>query len=399
MNDHSMRLETLLAIAGQRTDSGYNSICPPIYQTANFRFDDVGSDKGFDYTRSGNPTRAAFEETLARLEGGAGAVALASGMAAIATTLSIFHADAHVICSHDCYGGTDRLFCHLEKLGKIQVSFVDLTDEKAFRSAIRPNTQAVWVETPSNPLSRITDVRAVSAVAREHNLTVIVDNTFLSPILQRPFDLGADLVVYSTTKYLNGHSDVVGGAIVAKTETLNEQIQFVANAYGAVAGPFDCWLVLRGLKTLPVRMKAHEANANAVARFLDAHPFVERVFYPGLESDSGHAVAKSQQHGFGGMVSFAVKGGFEAAKIVLRSTRVFALAESLGGVESLIEHPASMSHASMRPEQRALAGISDNIIRLSVGIEAQEDLVEDLERALRLASAAKRDLEKESVAA
>lgn len=394
-----MLRETLLAIAGQKTDSGYNSISTPIYQTANFRFDDVGSDKGFDYTRSGNPTRAAFEETLAKLEGGAGAVALASGMAAISTALSIFHADAHVICSHDCYGGTDRLFCHLERQGKLQVSFVDLSDEEALRTSIRPNTRAVWVETPSNPLSRITDVRAVSALAREHDLTVIVDNTFLSPILQRSFDLGADLVVYSTTKYINGHSDVVGGAIVAKTEALNEQIQFVANAYGAVAGPFDCWLVLRGLKTLPVRMKAHESNANAVARYLESHPRVERVFYPGLESDPGHALAKSQQHGFGGMVSFAVRGGLEEAKAVLRSTRVFALAESLGGVESLIEHPASMSHASMRPEQRELAGITDNIIRLSVGIEAEEDLIADLERALQIAAETAHRAQEESVAA
>lgn len=396
-----MRPETLLALAGQKTDSGYNSICTPIYQTANFRFDDVGSDKGFDYTRSGNPTRAAFEETLAKLEGGAGAVALATGMAAVATSLSLFHADSHVICSHDCYGGTDRLFCHLEKQGKVQVSFVDLSDADTLRAAIRPNTRAVWIETPSNPLSRITDIRAVSSVAREHGLTVIVDNTFLSPLLQRPFELGADLVVYSTTKYLNGHSDVVGGAIVARTAELNEQVQFVANAYGAVAGPFDCWLVLRGLKTLPVRIKAHESNANAVSRFLDAHPLVERVFYPGLESDPGHELAKSQQHGFGGMVSFSVKGGWEEASTILRSTRVFALAESLGGVESLIEHPATMSHASMRPEQRELAGISDKIIRLSIGIEAEEDLIADLERALQLAAttAAKRQSEKESVAA
>lgn len=382
-----MRPETLLALAGQKTDSGYNSISTPIYQTANFRFDDLGETKGFDYTRSGNPTRAAFEQTLAALEGGAGAVALATGMAAIATSLSLFHANAHILCSHDCYGGTDRLFCHLEKQGKVQVSFVDLSDEQALRAAIRPDTRAVWVETPSNPLSRITDIRAVSEIAHEHGLTVIVDNTFLSPILQRPFDLGADLVVYSTTKYLNGHSDVVGGAIVAKTEVLNEQIQFVANAYGSVAAPFDCWLVLRGIKTLPVRMKAHEANANAVARYLDGHPLVEQVFYPGLESDPGHVLAKSQQHGFGGMLSFSVKGGWEEVATILRSTKVFALAESLGGVESLIEHPATMSHASMRPEQRIKAGITGNVIRLSVGIEAEEDLIADLEQALKSAEA------------
>ncbi len=377
-----MHHRTRLVLAGQRTDSAYNSIVPPLYQSAIFRFEDVGLTKGFDYTRSGNPTRKALEDVLADLEGGAGAVALTSGMAAVSTVLTLFDAGVHVICSHDCYGGTERLLCTLRDQGKLDVSFVDLTTPKALPEAIRPNTKAIWVETPSNPLLRIIDVEAVAEVARAHGLTLIVDNTFLSPLLQQPLALGADFVVYSTTKYINGHSDVVGGAVIARTEYLNEQLQFTANMHGTIAQPFDCWLVLRGLKTLPLRMKQHQENAHAVALFLAQHPNVEQVFYPGLESHEGHALAARQQQGFGGMVSFALRGGPEAVNHLLRSTNVFSLAESLGGVESLIEHPATMSHASMRPEQRIAAGITDSIIRLSVGIESIDDLIADLAQAL-----------------
>ncbi|WP_457652708.1 trans-sulfuration enzyme family protein [Rhodocaloribacter sp.] len=377
-----MNPSTRLTLAGQQTDRCYNSIVPPIYQTANYRFEAPGVTKGYDYTRSGNPTRRALEEILADLEGGYGAVALTSGMAAIATTLSLFDAGAHVICAHDCYGGTERLFLHFQRQGKLRVSFVDLTRPEVLRQAIGPDTCAVWVETPSNPLLRIIDLDAVAALTREAGLTLIVDNTFLSPLLQQPLSLGADLVVYSTTKYINGHSDVVGGAVVAGTADWNERVQFTANAMGTIAGPFDCWLVLRGLKTLPLRLRQHEANAHAVAHFLAAHPAVRAVYYPGLPSHPGHAVARRQQRGFGGMVSFAVHGGAASAHEVLRHTRVFALAESLGGVESLIEHPATMSHASMRPAQRAAAGITDDLIRLSVGVEAEEDLLADLKAAL-----------------
>jgi len=377
-----MHHRTRLVLAGQRTDSAYNSIVPPLYQSAIFRFEDVGLTKGFDYTRSGNPTRKALEDVLADLEGGAGAVALTSGMAAVSTVLTLFDAGVHVICSHDCYGGTERLLCTLRDQGKLDVSFVDLTTPKALPEAIRPNTKAIWVETPSNPLLRIIDVEAVAEVARAHGLTLIVDNTFLSPLLQQPLALGADFVVYSTTKYINGHSDVIGGAVIARTEDLNEPLQFTANTHGTIAQPFDCWLVLRGLKTLPLRMKQHEENAHAVARFLTQHPNVEQVFYPGLESHEGHALAARQQQGFGGMVSFALRGGPEAVNHLLRSTNIFSLAESLGGVESLIEHPATMSHASMRPEQRIAAGITDSVIRLSVGIESMDDLIADLAQAL-----------------
>ncbi len=381
-----MHPQTLLALAGQQTDDCYNSIATPLYQTATFRFEDVGVTKGFDYTRSGNPTRHAFEKTLAELEGGAGAVALTSGMAAISTVLMLLESGAHVICSHDCYGGTERLFRVLEDQGKLEVSFVDLTHPGNLEGALRPDTRVVWVETPSNPLLRITDLRAVAAITDATDALLVVDNTFLSPLFQQPLALGADFVVYSTTKYINGHSDVVGGAVIARTEELDERIQFTANTHGTIAQPFDCWLALRGLKTLPVRLKQHEANAQAVAEFLGEHPAVKRVFYPGLASHEGHDLAVQQQSGFGGMVSFEVDR--EAVKGILRGTRVFALAESLGGVESLIEHPATMSHASMSEEQRAAAGITDGIIRLSVGIEHTGDLTADLEQALETAAIA-----------
>ncbi len=378
-----MNIKTRIVRAGQETDGCYNSITTPIYQTSNFRFEDIGTTKGFDYTRSGNPTRRALEDILAELEGGAGAVAVTSGMAAVSTTLAIFDAGSHIICSHDCYGGTERLLCTLRDQGKLEVSFVDLTDPFALIEARRANTKAIWVETPSNPLLRIVDLEQISIFSRAAGLTLIVDNTFLSPLLQQPIAYGADIVVHSTTKYLNGHSDVVGGAIICRTEEINAKIQFTANAHGTTAQPFDTWLVLRGIKTLPLRLRQHEENALAVARYLDSHPLVEKVFYPGLESHTGHALARRQQKGFGGMVSFALIGSEQARNTLLRSTRVFALAESLGGVESLIEQPATMSHASMHPEQRQEAGITDAIIRLSVGVESIEDIIADLDQALQ----------------
>jgi O-succinylhomoserine (thiol)-lyase len=377
-----MKAQTRLAIAGQKIDRCYNSVVPPLYQTAIFRFEDVGKSSGYDYTRSGNPTRNALEETLAELDGGAGAVATTSGMAAISTVLSTLPARSHVVCTHDCYGGTERLLHRLETLGKVDVSFVDLTDPSSLEEHIRSETKLLWIETPSNPLLRVYDVRALSRIAKEKGILVVVDNTFLSPLFQQSIDLGADYVVYSTTKYINGHSDVVGGAVVAATDELNDEIQFTANAFGTIAGPFDCWLVLRGLKTLPLRLQQHESNALAVARYLHDHPSVRRTFYPGLESHSGYELASRQQKGFGGMVSFELDGGFDDVRSVLQKTQIFTLAESLGGVESLIEHPASMSHASMREERRFAAGITDGIVRLSVGIEDPDDLILDLEHAL-----------------
>ena len=375
---------TELTLAGQDLDTSYNSIAPPLYQSANFRFEDVGETKGFDYSRSGNPTRGSLEDILADLDGGAGAVATSTGMSAVATVTHLFDTDAHILCAHDCYGGTERLFSYLADQGKLSVSYRDLSDPEALADAVRPTTEALWVETPSNPLLRIVDLEALAEFADAHDLLLVVDNTFLSPALQRPLEHGADLVVYSTTKYLNGHSDVVGGAIVARTEALAEDLDFVANAYGTVAAPFDSWLVLRGMKTLPVRMRQHETNARAVAHALDEHPAVARVWYPGLRDHPGHETARKQQDGYGGMVSVVVADDVEV-KTVLRSTEVFALAESLGGVESLIEHPTTMSHASMAPEQREDAGITDDLVRLSVGIESTDDLLQDLDQALEAA--------------
>ncbi len=379
-----MKNQTRLALAGQDVDRCYNSVVPPIYQTAIFKFTDVGETAGFDYTRSGNPTRKALEDVLADLDGGRGAVATSSGMGAISTILATLDAGSHVLCSHDCYGGTERLLSTLKDQNKLEVSFVDLTDTSKLKREIRENTKMLWIETPSNPLLRIVEIRAVAAVARQAGLLVVVDNTFLSPLLQHPIELGADYVVYSTTKYINGHSDVVGGAVVAATDDLNEKIQFTANAHGTIAQPFDCWLVLRGLKTLPLRLKQHEANAHAVANALEEHPAVKRVYYPGLSHHEGHTIASRQQKGFGGMISFEISGTVDNVYTVLRNTQIFALAESLGGIESLIEHPATMSHASMRAEQREEAGITDAVIRLSVGIEDASDLISDLYQALDL---------------
>jgi cystathionine gamma-synthase len=380
--ENAMDPVTRLVHAGQEIDRAYRSITTPIYQTSTFRFEDVGATSGFEYTRLGNPTRQALETLLAALEGGVGAVAAASGMGAISIALAVLEAGAHVLCTRDCYGGTYRLLAHLQRQGTLEVSFLDLSDPAAREQALKPTTRAVWVETPSNPLLRITDLADLTAFAHARGLLVIADNTFLSPLLQRPMDFGVDLVVHSTTKYLNGHADVVGGAVVARTEALNRAIQFAAKTGGAVQAPFDAWLVLRGMKTLHLRMAAHEENARAVAAFLAQHPKVECVHYPGLETHPGHALAKRQQRGFGGMVSFAVRGGAAEARKVLQQTRVFALAESLGGVESLIGHPATMSHAAMPPEHRRAAGIDDHLLRLSVGIEARQDLIDDLERSL-----------------
>lgn len=387
--------ETTLSLAGQNVDDCFNSIVPPLYQTAIFQFDDVGETKGFDYSRSGNPTRKALEDTLADLDGGAGAVACSTGMSAVSTVVSLFDADAHIICAHDCYGGTERLFSHLADQDKLAVSYEDLSDREALTDAIRPETRALWVETPSNPLLRIVDLEALADFADAHDLLLIVDNTFLSPLLQRPIDFGADLVVYSTTKYLNGHSDVVGGAIIGRTDDLVEELEYVSNAHGTVAAPFDSWLVLRGAKTLPVRMRQHETNARSIAHFLDDHPAVQRVCYPGLRDHPGHETARKQQNGYGGMVSFFVAEDQVDVDELLRSTDVFALAESLGGVESLIEHPATMSHASMTPEQREIAGITNGLIRLSVGIESTDDLKQDLDQALAAAHSPKTDTVRE----
>jgi cystathionine gamma-synthase len=379
-----VRLQTQTIHTGVDKDTAYNSIMTPIYQTSTFRFEDVGRTKGYDYTRTANPTRKALEENLAALEGGAGAVAVATGMSAIATTLHLFKTGEHIICTHDCYGGTDRILRTYQEQFNLQVSYVNLQDPSALRSAFRPNTRCVWIETPSNPLLNILDIAAIAESAHSHGVLAVVDNTFLTPVNQRPFTLGADIIVHSTTKYLNGHSDVVGGAIVARTPAHAERLQYLCNALGQGASPFDCWLVLRGIKTLVPRMRLHEQNAMEVAQFLAGHPRVKRVIYPGLKSHPHHALARKQQSGFGGMVSFELAGGLEDVHRVLRRVKIFALAESLGGVESLIDHPESMTHASMDPSLRAAAGITESIIRLSVGLEDVQDLLDDLDGAMQV---------------
>jgi cystathionine gamma-synthase len=372
--------------AGVQPDPAYGAVMPPLYLSSTFAFKDICTNAGYDYTRSGNPTRAALEEALALLEGGHGATCTSTGMSAILVALNLLPHGSHLIATVDCYGGTYRLLEHARLHYGLEVSYLDLADLAAVRAALRPHTRMVWVETPSNPLLRLSDIAAVAQLAHgQPDCLVAVDNTFLSPFLQRPFDLGADLVVHSTTKYLNGHSDVVGGAVVAGPgrSALTQRIQSVSNLLGTSQSPHDCFLVLRGLKTLPLRMRQHEATAQRIAEFLLAHPAVGRVHYPGLPSHPQHDLARRQQRGFGAMLSFELKeGGTERLNQVLRRLRWFTLAESLGGVESLVAHPASMTHASMTPEARRRAGISDGLIRLSIGLEDMEDLRSDLAQAL-----------------
>jgi len=371
--------------AGVSPDPAYGAVMPPIYQTSTFAFRDVCTTGGYDYTRSGNPTRAALEEALALLEGGSGATATSTGMSAVLLALNLLPHGSHLLCPVDCYGGTYRTLEHARAAYGLRVTYLDLADLGAVRAGLEAGAAMVWVETPSNPLLRLTDVRAVAELAHARGALVVVDNTFLSPALQRPFEHGADLVVHSTTKYLNGHSDVVGGAVVAApgATALVQRIQAMNNLLGTSQSPHDCFLVLRGLKTLHLRMKAHEAGAQAVAAALARHPEVEKVHYPGLPTHPQHALARRQQRGFGAMIAFELRRGTRArVDHVLRSLRWFTLAESLGGVESLVAHPASMTHASMTPEARRRAGISDGLIRLSIGIEDPADLVGDLEQCL-----------------
>jgi len=382
---------TIAARHGIASDAAHGAVVPPLYLSTNFTFEGLGRRRRYDYTRSGNPTRDLLAQTLAELEGGAGAVVTASGLAAITLVLHLPGKGARVLAPHDGYGGTWRLLRALADKGWLEVELADLTDPAARDAALARSPSLVWIETPSNPLLRITDLAATCAVAKRAGALVAVDNTFLSPLLQQPLKFGADLVVHSTTKYLNGHSDVVGGAVVAATAELHEKLTWWANCLGLTGAPFDSFLTLRGVRTLAARMRAHEENAACVARLLASHPAVARVFWPGLESHAGHALARRQQSGFGAMLSFELAGDGDRANAAverfLSRLRLFSLAESLGGVESLVAHPATMTHAAMSPEARAAAGISDRLLRLSVGIEGADDLVADLSRALRPARA------------
>jgi cystathionine gamma-lyase len=377
------RFGTRAIHAGQDPDPSTGAIMTPIYATSTYVQQSPGVHQGFEYSRSQNPTRFAYERCVADLEGGSRGFAFASGLSAMATTLELLNTGDHVIASDDLYGGTFRLFDGVRKRSAgLEFSFIDMCKPESLSRALRPNTRMVWVETPSNPLLKIIDLEEIARLAKQHNFLAVADNTFASPYLQRPLDFGFDIVVHSATKYLNGHSDVVGGVIVVSDPDLAERLAFLQNAVGAIASPFDSFLVLRGLKTLHLRMKRHCTNAQALADWLSQHTAVERVLYPGLESHPQHALARRQMHAFGGMVSIILKGDLSYARRMLERCRVFALAESLGGVESLIEHPAIMTHSSLPAEQRHAAGISESLIRLSVGVEDLEDLKEDLEQAL-----------------
>jgi cystathionine gamma-lyase/cystathionine beta-lyase len=377
-----MKFETTAIHAGDRPDAATGAISVPIYQTSTFVFEDVGRTRGWDYSRTANPTRKILEDTIAQLEGGKAGFAFATGMAAETTVMHLLRTGDHVISGDDVYGGTYRLFQDVMSAFGLEFTFLRLNDRERIEEAIKPNTRMLWLETPSNPLLNIVDIEMVVDIAKRHKLLTVIDNTFATPYFLRPIEYGIDLVVHSTTKYLNGHCDVVGGAVVTTTDELTQRVQFLLNAMGTCASPFDCWLVLRGIETLPVRMKKHEENAIAVANFLKGHPAVKKVFYPGLESHPGHEIAKRQMRGFGGVVSFELRGGVEGVKPFLKKLKAFSLAESLGGVASLAEHPATMSHASMPKNYREKVGITEELIRLSVGLENVDDLTEDLEQAL-----------------
>lgn len=378
MDNRKLRFDTLAIHAGQRPDPTTGAIMTPVYLTSTYVQDGPGVHKGYEYSRTQNPTRHALEACLAALEGGRHGLAFASGLAATDAVLHLLSAGDHVLYSDDVYGGTFRIFDKVFRRHGIAFDAVDMTDPRNVERALRPETRLVWIETPTNPMLKLVDLAAVAAIARAHGARTVVDNTFATPCFQRPLAHGIDAVVHSTTKYLNGHSDVVGGAIVTDDDDLHARLAFLQNAVGGVPSAMDAFLVLRGLKTLPVRMERHARNALAVAQFLEGHPQVERVVYPGLASHPQHALARRQMTGFGGMLAFVIRGGLPAATAFLRAVRIFACAESLGGVESLIEHPAIMTHASVPKETREQLGIADGLVRVSVGIESADDLLEDL---------------------
>lgn len=381
----TLGLGTRAIHAGQAPDPSTGAVMTPIYATSTYAQASPGVHQGYEYSRSHNPTRFAYERCIAALEGGAHGYAFASGMAATATILELLDTGSHVVCMDDVYGGTYRLFERVRRRSAgLDFSWVDLADPGAFEAAIRPQTRMVWIETPTNPLLKLVDIARIAERARSRGLIVVVDNTFATPILQRPLELGAHIVMHSATKYLNGHSDMVGGiAVVGEEGELSERMTFLQNAVGGVQGPFDSFLALRGLKTLHLRMRAHCENAQALAEWLQTHPAIEKVVYPGLPSHPQHALARRQMSGFGGMISVYLRGGIDAARSMMERCELFAVAESLGGVESLINHPAIMTHASVPLENRTRLGIADSLVRLSVGVEDVEDLRHELAGALQ----------------
>ena len=377
-----MKFSTKAIHAGQQPDPTTGAIMPPIFQTATYAQNGLGDHKGYEYSRSHNPTRTALQECIAALEDGKFGLAFASGMAAETAILSLLSAGDHLVACDDLYGGSYRIFERVMRRYNVETTYVPAGNIAAYEQAIRPNTKLIWLESPTNPLLRLIDIQAVAEIAHRHNILVVVDNTFASPYFQQPLKLGADIVVHSTTKYINGHSDVIGGALVLNNEEAYESMKFYENAAGNVPSPFDAWLVLRGIKTLAVRMRQHDENARAVAKFLAEHPRVEKVYYPGLPSHPDYELAKRQMSGFGGMVSFQFKGVYADVDKLVRRFKVFSLAESLGGVESLVCHPVSMTHGSIPKEIREARGLTDTLLRLSVGIEDAEDLLADLQQAL-----------------
>lgn len=369
--------------AGQHHDPTTGAVMQPIYQTSTYAQESPGVHKGFVYARGHNPTRFAYERAIADLENATRAFAFSSGMGAISTMLELFPAGSHIIATDDVYGGTFRVFERVRKVSaNLSFSYVDLTDANNLADAITPETKLVWIETPTNPLLKVVDIAAVARIAKAKGVTVGVDNTFATPFAQRPLDLGADIVMHSATKFLNGHSDVIAGVLAVKDEGLAEQLAFLQNSVGAQLGPFDSFLALRGLKTLALRMRQHNQSGAVISQWLEAHPAVDKVIYPGLKSHPGHEIAKAQMDSFGGMITIYLKGGLNAAKAFLERVEIFTLAESLGGVESLIEHPGIMTHASIPAERRAELGVDDALVRLSVGIEDTDDLIADLDQAL-----------------
>ena len=377
-----MKFDTKVVQSGMTPDPTTGAIVPPIYQTATYVLEEVGKDKGFDYTRSSNPTRQVMEEILADLDGGKFGVAFASGMSAVDSCMKLLKAGDHVVCSDDVYGGVSRHFNQILVNYDLHFTYVDSSGPANIENAIQANTKLIWVETPTNPLLKITDLEAVGNIAKKHNILFGVDSTFATPVFLRPLEFGADLVMHSTTKYLSGHNQLIGGVVITNREDLFDQLKFVQKSIGAVPGPFDCWLTILGIKTLDLRMKKHDSNAQTVAEYLEAHPKVASVTYPGLPSHPAHETAKKQMSGFSGMISFELTGGIQAGKIVMNSVKLAKLAESLGAVETMITHPATMNNADVPKDERDARGLTDGLVRLSVGIENPDDIIADLEQAL-----------------
>ncbi|MEL7580561.1 cystathionine gamma-synthase [Pseudoalteromonas sp. D15MCD-2] len=375
---------TIAVRHGIEADKHHGAVVPPIYLSTTYSFADFDTKRQYDYGRSGNPNRDILAETLAELEGGARGIITATGMSAVHLATQLLNSDDTLVIPHDCYGGSYRLFTSLEKRGLLKLKVLDLTKTENLQEILAIKPKLIWIETPSNPILRLTDIKAITSIAKQCGALVAADNTFLSPALQNPIEFGVDIVVHSTTKYINGHSDVVGGAVIAATQELGDELAWWANNIGITGAPFDSYLTLRGLRTLNVRLKQHQENAFAIAEYLESSPYVSQVYYPGLASHPQHELAKAQQRGFGGMVSFDIKGDINDAAAFLTSLKDFSLAESLGGVESLICHPATMTHAGMEPKARLEAGVGDTLIRISVGIEDVKDLIADLDRVFNL---------------